>query len=76
MISFINLHGYGMSARLSPDTFLKTDRWLYYLKLNLKFLERRLISNYKLGGVKGIEVWRKSSKSAVKRNEVKCIAVR
>ena len=34
--------------------------------VNLKFLETELESSYKRGEVKGIEVWRKSSKSAVK----------
>jgi hypothetical protein len=80
LISFISLHGHGISARLSRDTLRgggkKKEKALYYFKPNLKFLERELISNYKLGEMKGIEVWRKSSESAVTRSEVKCIDVR
>jgi len=39
--------------------------------VNLKFLERVRKSNCKQDEAKGIEVWRKSSKSAVKWSEVK-----
>jgi hypothetical protein len=38
--------------------------------VNLKFLETELGNNYNRGDRKGIEVWRKSSKSAVKLSEV------
>ena len=34
--------------------------------VNLKFLETELEKQLKWGGMKGIEVWRKSSESAVK----------
>ena len=44
--SFISLHGHGISAPLSTDTLKKKEReredWLlYYLKPNLKFLEKQ-----------------------------------
>jgi hypothetical protein len=39
---------------------------LMLTRLNLRVLERELGSNYKRGEMKGIELWRKLSKIAVK----------
>ena len=44
--------------------------------MNPKFFKNSSEINYKLGEVKGIQLWRKLSESAVKLMEVKCSDVR